>query len=359
MNKFESIELKAGQAAYEKIMDGGLKPEMIKIMAGAAGGPKWIVLGHLDRFVFGEWLKGREEPLPMISSSIGAWRFASALAFENPLIGLERFKEGYFSQRYSAKPSREEITSVIPQVMDAYINPDTIAHILKHPYARLNMIAVRSKGFLASENRMVQGTGLITAMLANTLSRGTLNRFFDRILFTDARDKSPIIGKDVFPTLQVELDQGNFKPAILATSAIPMVMEGVNEVPSAPKGMYRDGGLLDYHLTLPYQMKEEGIVFQSHFFEQVKPSWFDKNLKNRRASEEEKKHVLLVYPSQKFIATLPGGYVPDRKDFEAFGSDERIQRWEKAFEMSKRVADDFAELALSGKIRERLKVWKK
>lgn len=357
MNKFESIELKAGKAAYQKIMDGGLSPDMIRMMAGAAGGPKWIVLGHLDRFVFGEWLKDRKEPLPMISSSIGAWRFASALAFEDPVKGLVAFKEGYFSQKYSDKPTRKEITAVIPQVMDGYINPETIQRILSHPYARLHMIAVRSKGLLASENRLLQGAGLMATILANTFSRTALNAFFQRVFFRDPRDKQGLIGPDAFTSLNIQLDTHNFREAILATSAIPMVMEGIRDVPGAPKGMYRDGGLIDYHLTLPYQM-EEGIVFQSHFFEQVKPSWFDKNLKNRKASEEQKNHVLLLYPSQTFIDTLPGGYVPDRKDFEAFETEERILRWEKAYEMSKRVAGDFAELVLSGKIRQKVKEWK-
>lgn len=357
MNTFESIELKAGKAAYQKIMDGGLTPDMIKVMAGAAGGPKWIVLGHLDRFIFGEWLRDRKEALPMISSSIGAWRFASALAFDDPVQGLMAFKEGYFSQRYSDKPTREEITAVIPQVMDAYINPETIPRILDHPYARLHMIAVRSKGLLARENRFLQGSGLIATILGNSFSRKALHAFFQRVIFKDPRNQSELLGKDEFTPLNINLHAGNFREAILATSAIPMVMEGIRDVPGAPKGMYRDGGLIDYHLTLPYQL-EEGIVFQPHFFEQVKPSWFDKKLKNRKATEEQKNHVLLLYPSQKFIDALPGGYVPDRKDFEAFGTDERIRRWEKAYEMSKRVAEDFAELVLSDKIREKVKEWK-
>ncbi|MDW3645895.1 MAG: alpha/beta hydrolase [Bacteroidia bacterium] len=357
MASFDSIELKAGKAAYEAIMDGGLKPEMIKLMSGAAGGPKWIVLGHLDRYLFGEWFKGRKEALPMIGSSIGAWRFASSMAFPDPVKGLELFKEGYFGQAYSDKPTREEITAVIPQVTKEYINPDTIPHILNHPFARLFVIAVKSKGLLASENKLLQGTGLIATIIGNAMSRRNLNAFFHRVLFHDPRGESSFLGKDAFPTTEVELHKDNFEAALLATGAIPMVMEGIPNVPDAPEGMYRDGGLIDYHLTLPYQLGEGDIVFQPHFFDQVKPSWFDKKLKNRKPSEAEKNHVLLLHPSQKFIQKLPGGYVPDRKDFENFPTKERQERWEKAFDLSKEVRDDFAELVQSGKIREKLKLW--
>ena len=45
-------------------------------------------------------------------------------------------------------------------------------------------------------------------------------------------------------------DTQNFRSAILATSAIPMVMSGIQDVPGAPSGMYRDGGLIDVHVLI-------------------------------------------------------------------------------------------------------------
>jgi len=46
------IIYRAGKKALSKIRDNGLHPENIKVIAGAAGGPKWLILGHLDRFLF-------------------------------------------------------------------------------------------------------------------------------------------------------------------------------------------------------------------------------------------------------------------------------------------------------------------
>jgi hypothetical protein len=59
-------------------------------------------------------------------------------------------------------------------------------------------------------------------------------------------------------------------------------------------------------------------------------------------------------PSPEFVATLPGRKIPDRNDFYTYrGKDrERMADWRKAVEISRRLADEFAEVVESGKIRE-------
>ena len=74
----EKLVFLAGERALKKVRENGLAPEDVKIIAGAAGGPKWLILGQLDRFLFGEWFQGRKTPLFLIGSSIGSWRFAAA-----------------------------------------------------------------------------------------------------------------------------------------------------------------------------------------------------------------------------------------------------------------------------------------
>lgn len=71
-----SISLWAGKNAFSRIKDAGIRPDDIKVVAGAAGGPKWLVLSHLDRAVFSSWLNFRRSPLFMIGSSIGttSWK---------------------------------------------------------------------------------------------------------------------------------------------------------------------------------------------------------------------------------------------------------------------------------------------
>jgi len=51
--------------------------------------------------------------------------------------------------------------------------------------------------------------------------------------------------------------------------------------------------------------------------------------------------VLLVAPSPSFLATLPNGKLPDRKDFYRYGQDHgsRIRDWERAISECQRFAE--------------------
>lgn len=79
----------AGREALPLIRQKGLTPDMVRVMAGALGGPKWLILAGLDRQLFPDFFRRRREPLFMIGSSIGLWRFTAA-AQANPRAGIER-----------------------------------------------------------------------------------------------------------------------------------------------------------------------------------------------------------------------------------------------------------------------------
>ena len=66
----------AGERALETIRSQGLRPDDVNVLAGAAGGPKWLTLGHLNRALFGSWFQGRRQPLYLLGSSIGAFHRA-------------------------------------------------------------------------------------------------------------------------------------------------------------------------------------------------------------------------------------------------------------------------------------------
>lgn len=66
------LTLRAGPAALRLIREHGLRAEDVDIIPGASGGAKWLALGGLDRFLFGEFLQpARQRPLHLIGSSIG------------------------------------------------------------------------------------------------------------------------------------------------------------------------------------------------------------------------------------------------------------------------------------------------
>ena len=52
----KALKLFAGPKAFDHIQRNGLRAEHIGVIPGAAGGPKGLILGPLDRFIFGEWL---------------------------------------------------------------------------------------------------------------------------------------------------------------------------------------------------------------------------------------------------------------------------------------------------------------
>ena len=63
---------------------------MVDVVAGAAGGPKWLVLCGLDRAIFTSWIMERTRPVHLLGSSVGAWRFA---ALAQGMDAYERFLE--------------------------------------------------------------------------------------------------------------------------------------------------------------------------------------------------------------------------------------------------------------------------
>ena len=72
-----ALRIYAGPKARQHIQDHGLQPQDVRVVPGAAGGPKGLVLGPLDRFIFGEWLANTTQPVHLVGASIGAWRMAT------------------------------------------------------------------------------------------------------------------------------------------------------------------------------------------------------------------------------------------------------------------------------------------
>ncbi len=343
----------AGRKALPIIRDEGLDPARVQVVAGAAGGPKWLVLYGLDRWLFGEFFKNRQAPLHLIGSSIGSWRFAAASA-KNPVSCLDNFKEAYFRQRYASKPTAAEVSLETRGVLDGFIGEDEIRQILSHPSFRPAILTVRCRGTaLASETVFPQTAALGVAALCNAVARSSLRFFFRRTLFHHPAGNGFWGGFQDFPEQKVVLNEANFRDAVMASGAIPLVMSGVSDIPGAPPGVYRDGGIIDYHLNLNFPCDSEELVLFPHYAGHVIPGWFDKKVSWRKPVSDYLDNVVLVAPSPDFIAGLPMGKISDRKDFGIFHGrdDERLKSWQKVVDQSRRLADDFEEAVGAGKIR--------
>ena len=84
----------AGPDALAELRSHGLRPDRVRVLAAASGGPKGLVLHGLDRVLF-PWLLARRTPLHAVGSSIGSWRLA-CLAQPDPVAALERSTRGDF-----------------------------------------------------------------------------------------------------------------------------------------------------------------------------------------------------------------------------------------------------------------------
>jgi hypothetical protein len=351
-----SLTLRAGPDALRLVRDRGLRLEDIDVIPGASGGAKWLVLAGLDRYLFGELLQQpRERPLHLIGSSIGSWRMA-CLAQRDPVAALARGHHAYiYEQRYTRRPSATEVTRVLGRALDLLLGPTGVDEILAHPWARVHVITAEGRGLAASGRRPMLLASLALAVAANVVSRRTLAFQMRRWIFHSAGTDSPFMHLADLPTRHAPLTRENLRDVLLASGAIPLLLEGVR-IPGVESGLHWDGGVLDYHLDIDFGAGD-GLVLYPHFYAHVVPGWFDKSLRWRRAEARNFRRALLIAPSDAFVASLPGGKIPDRRDFYTLSDDERVQRWQAVVDASEALGDELRELIRTGDIVGRVQPW--
>ncbi len=362
------LELRAGPRALAHIREHGLRPQDIDIVPGAAGGPKGLGLAKLDEWLFADWLPQgfgqRRQPINLIGASIGAWRFAAVCrghTADGTRAALSEFAAGYSEQKYPRKVSAAFVSGYARDLL-ARLFDGREAEVLSHPHYQLNILAVRGKGILHREARgwarARTPAGFALAAMANTAGRRHLRHFMERTWFTPSL-QNQLLGEgekfDAFTTHHVGLTAANFPQALIASGSIPLVLEGVADIPGARAGTYWDGGLIDYHLHLPYS-RVGGLVLYPHFTNRIVPGWLDKALPWRKAGGAWLDNVLLVSPSSEYLARLPLKKLPDRGDFKRFAEDYagRLKYWRFAIGESARLRDELAELIAGGRLAGKL-----
>ncbi len=346
--KSPSLSIKVGHQAMARIREQGLQPAHVGILPGAAGGPKALGIQGLDLALFGEWLPGAVRERSLIGASIGSWRFASA-CLPDPVQGLRLLGQLYNEQSFAKGVTMAEVSQSCHRMLDELLAGQD-ARILDNAHYRLNVMVVRSHGRLAQDHRGHLGLGLGAVIADNLMGRARLSRHFERVILHDQRLAPPLQPLTDFPSRCLPLNTGNLRQALLASGSIPMVMEGVRDIPGAGVGTFRDGGLLDYHLDLPYS--GEDLVLYPHFTDKVIPGWFDKTLPWRRGDAQRLRNVVLLAPSAQYLASLPYGKLPDRSDFKRFMGQDKARQdyWRTAMSESQRMGDEFLELTHSGKL---------
>jgi hypothetical protein len=367
----KALRIYAGPAARASLARHGLQPGHVRTIPGAAGGPKGLILGPLDRFLFGDWLPRSSQAVDLVGASIGAWRMATA-CLNHPVAAFERLEHDYIHQHYELKPgqkrvSADDVSASFGQSLTAFYG-GRVPEVLNHPRYRLHIVTSRGRHVLRREHRLRTPLGYAGAFLTNTLHRKAMGAWLERVVFS-----SPLVGQGSAPlpfasqdyrTRQVALSEANFNPALQASCSIPFVLRAIQDIPGAPRGAYWDGGITDYHLHLNYpaagsamhsiaqsqkitmaggDFDVQGLVLYPHFQQSVVPGWLDKPLKWRHRSTPFLDTMVLLAPHPEWVATLPNSKLPDRTDFTYYGNDlaARVKAWTAATRASQQMVDEF------------------
>ncbi len=343
-----ALRVYAGPRARARLRERGLAAGDVRVVPAAAGGPKGLVLNPLDRFIFGTWLPGAAQTVHLLGASIGAWRLACA-CLADPVAAFEQLAADYIAQDYPHLPGKPPRARDVSAVFGAKLDErfgGRAAEVLQHPRYRLHVLTSRGRHVLNRQGRVRTPLGYLGAFATNLLSRRAMGGWLERVMFSDPREPLPFALHD-FRTRQVALTPDNLGASLLASCSIPFWLDAVHDIPGAPRGAYWDGGITDYHLHLDYAQMKDGLVLYPHFQASVVPGWLDKGLKHRHGATARLANVVLLAPNPEWIrAALPGGKLPDRSDFKAYGDDlaGRQAAWSTAVAESQRLADEFAAL---------------
>jgi hypothetical protein len=347
------LRILAGKTALAHIRANGLSPQNVACIPAAAGGPKGLILNPLDKLLFGSWLPKAPRPRHLIGASIGAWRMACG-ASQDAEQAFDDLATFYIEeQRYGEKPSPQEVTRVGKTLLRAVLRHRRDA-VLHHPHHHLHVLTNRGVGLLGPK-RTHHKAGFAGALAANTASRALLARFMQRVVFHAPHAHAEFFDYrfDAFTNHTVLLNAQNFEDALLASGSIPLVLEAVRDIHGASQGWYWDGGMIDYHLHLPYS-KLNGLTLYPHFSSTITPGWLDKFLPWRKAHQDRNKHwldsLVIVCPSAAFVASLPTQKIPDRADFQHYSTDwaAREKVWWHAIGQAQALAQAWFEIDARG-----------
>lgn len=383
----KALRIHAGPLAYQHLAQHGLQPSDVGVVPAAAGGPKGLILGSLDRFLFGQWLPQSAQPVHLVGASIGAWRMATA-CLNDPVAALQRLEDAYVRQHYEVPPGKKrppasQVSEQFGQNLQSFY-AGRVDEVLQHPRYHLHVIAARGRHVLGREHPVATPLGYLGAFFSNTVHRKALGAWLERVVFSSPLGDGPAgaplpaplpFGTHDFRTRQVRLTPANFMDALQASCSIPFVLQAVHHIEGAPPGAYWDGGLTDYHMHLAYHQPQgainniaagahsesaagrfdsqsavggsetsqgAGLVLYPHFQHQVVPGWLDKALRWRHKATPALDSMVVLSPDPQWVKTLPNAKLPDRQDFTHYGPDTaaRSKAWLAATGAAQQLADE-------------------
>ena len=332
----------------QHIAQNGLQPQDVGVVPGAAGGPKGLILGPLDRFIFGDWLAQSNHEVHLVGASIGAWRMATACLTQgvnDPVAAFKQLEHDYIHQHYELQPGQKRptadfVSERFGESLKSFYR-GRVQEVLGHSRYKLHILTSRGRHVLGREHKLATPLGYLGAFLSNSIHRKAMGAWLERVVFSTPGAALPF-GVSDYRTRQIPLSNDNFNPALQASCSIPFVLRSVRDIPGAPLGAYWDGGITDYHLHLNYPAASEGLVLYPHFQKSVVPGWLDKGLNWRHKPTPFLDNMVLLAPNPDWVKTLPNGKLPDRQDFTHYGADlqARVKAWSVAASSSEQLVDE-------------------
>lgn len=338
----KALSIYLGKEAAREIGKQGWNPEAFSLLLGASGGPKWFILSQLDRLLFGDFLQRSEKPLSVLGSSIGTWRHA-CLTMNNPVEAIDALEQGYLHQHYAQKPTVFEVSEQSRKILERVLGDTGANDLANHPRIATHIVTARGRGPAGASAAPLLAMGMGAAALGNSVSRRALPLSFQRVVFHSGLTANSNFDFHDFDTRYAPLNSANVAAVLHASGAIPFVLTGERDIIGAPPGQYWDGGIIDYHFDLSAYCGE-GLILYPHFSANITAGWFDKFLPWRRSSLNKASKLVLLCPSNEFVASLPQGKIPDRSDFTRMDHEQRVKYWIECAEKSKVLAEEFAEL---------------
>jgi len=348
------LSLQAGPKALEHVQQNGLQASDIDAVFGASGAAKWLAIYGLDRAIFSQWLSTTEHPILLYGTSVGAFKLAAACR-DNPAQALDQLAAAYTEQSYQdGDTSADKISSETKKILATISSNGGTEEILSHQFLRFCCGAVKTSDAMSVNQSKRQKLALAKAFLQSFQGRKGYGKQLQRAIFHHPQSGDQLQGVDHVITHHIPLTADNLDDALLASGSIPNLMHGIVDPAGAPAGTYFDGGMLDYHPIPAHLGVTRGLVLYPHFYQHIIPGWFDKFFSSRYASAELLDNVIMISPSNHMVAQMPGGNIPDRKDFITFQHDDqqRQKNWRKVMDLSRQAGDEFLELMQSDQIAE-------
>ena len=337
------LHLQAGPEALEHCQENGLNMADFGYMLAASGGPKWLVLSGLDKYLCQQQ---RQAMLGIngLGTSAGAFRLA-CYARKDASHAIDEFAKQYIGTTYSGPhPRQPERDNSVKQILDTIVVGQE-EEILASEFMRPHWITAQCHGLGSLPGQLPQVANLLASMVANRLGRKHFKHLYSRACFGPANSQLSIHDPYNLPTHYHQLTLENLYDSLLASGTIPLFSPLRQNVKGA-FGSHLDGGLVDYHFDLQLQAadrKDKPLILYPHFTAKPRAGWFDKKLQRPPTANSYSK-VLLITPSDEFLSRLKNGQIPERNDFKVYDDTTRQTAWQHAADLSKALADELHEI---------------